>query len=298
MDWSTLLASFAGGMWGAAVGAVPAFVVTGVLAIFGAVAVAAGHPEFLGIAFGPVFGPHVSFGGGVGAAAFAGWRGLMPNGRDVGAPLIELKRLDVLLVGGAFGLAGNLVNAGLGRLGVGAWTDTIALTVVLTAFAARWFFGKTSLFGKVSSPAGRRFHPDEQAFWLPWQERWPHVIAIGFAVGAVGAYLAHGSGLPAGADALAFGLATTVLLFLVMGRRVPVSHHIALPAALGVLHGGGMFVGVFCGIAGAIIGEIASRLFLIHGDTHIDPPAVGIAAVVAMLKIATALAWLPGLGVQ
>jgi hypothetical protein len=42
-------------------------------------------------------------------------------------------------------------------------------------------------------------------------------------------------------------------------------------------------------MAGAVIGEIGSRVFLIHGDTHIDPPAVGIAAVVFLLKVGVAL---------
>ena len=73
-----------------------------------------------------------------------------------------------------------------------------------------------------------------------------------------------------------------------MGQKVPVTHHIALPAALGVLHGAGFLGGVACGMIGAVIGEIGSRVFLIHGDTHIDPPAVGIATVVFLLKLAVA----------
>ena len=291
-----MIAAFAGGMWGAAVGAVPAFIFTGLLAIFGAVAAMSGHDQMVQVAFGPVFGPHVSFGGGVAAAAFAGLRGLIPTGRDIGTPLSSLKRVDVLLVGGAFGLAGHLLNLGLGRVGVGAWTDSIALTVILTAFAARLMFGRTSLVGALPGPHGRRFRPDESAgaHWLPWQEQVPQVVAVGFAVGAFGAYLAQGSGLGGEAAPLAFGISTTVLVFLVMGRHVPVSHHVALPAALGVLHGTGMLGGIACGIAGALIGELASRLFLIHGDTHIDPPAVGIAVVVFVLKAATAIGWLQG----
>lgn len=295
MDLATVAAAFAGGMWGAAVGAVPAFIFTGVLAIVGAVAALSGHSEMVQVAFGPVFGPHVSFGGGVAAAAFAGSRGLIPTGRDIGSALAGLKRADVLAVGGAFGVAGYLINLGLGHGGVGAWTDTIAVTVVLTAFVARLVFGRTSLFGTVRGPAGRRFHPDETAQWLPWQQDWWQVVTVGAVVGTIGAYLAFGSGLSAGADALAFGISTTVLIFLVMGRHVPVSHHIALPAAVAVLHGAGMVGGVACGVAGALIGELGSRVFLIHGDTHIDPPAVGIAAVVFMVKVATALGWLPGL---
>jgi hypothetical protein len=160
---------------------------------------------------------------------------------------------------------------------------------------ARLVFGKTSLLGTVSDPAGRRFRPDDSAKWVAWQQDMPHVLAIGLAVGLMGAFLASGSGLSAGSDALAFGIATTVLIFMVLGRSVPVTHHIALPAALGVLHGAGFVGGVACGVIGGLLGEAASRVFLIHGDTHIDPPAAGIAAVVFGLKGATALGIISGM---
>ncbi|HUQ69658.1 MAG TPA: hypothetical protein VM165_09050 [Planctomycetaceae bacterium] len=295
MEWTALAAAFGGGMWGASVGAVPAFIFTGLLAIFGAIAALSGHGEVVQLAFGPVFGPHVSFGGGVAAAAFAGSRGFLATGRDIGTPLMGLKRVDVLFVGGVFGALGWLLNSMLVRMGAANWTDTIALTVVLTAVVTRFVFGKTSLFGTVSGPTGRRFRPDDSATWLPWQQDLSHVLSIGLAVGLMAAFLASGSGMSAGSDALAFGIATTVLIFLVMGKSVPVTHHIALPAAVGVLHGAGFVGGVACGMCGAVIGEVASRVFLIHGDTHIDPPAVGIAAVVSGLKVATALGWISGL---
>jgi hypothetical protein len=282
-------------MWGAAIGAVPAFIFTGILAIVGAVAAVAGHNEVVQIAFGPVFGPHVSFGGGVAAAAFAGSRGFLETGRDIGTPLMGLRRVDVLFVGGIFGALGWVVNAGLLQVGAANWTDTIAVTVLLTAMVARMVFGKTSLIGTVSAPAGRRFRPDDSAKWVAWQQDMPHVLAIGLAVGLLGAFLASGSGLSAGSDALAFGIATTVLIFMVLGRSVPVTHHIALPAALGVLHGAGFIGGVACGVIGGLLGEVASRVFLIHGDTHIDPPAAGIAAVVFGLKGATALGIISGM---
>jgi hypothetical protein len=293
VDWVALVTAFGGGLWGAAVGAVPAFIFTGVLALLGAVAALTGHTELLQVAFGPAFGPHISFGGGVAAAAFAASRGHLDTGRDIGTPLMGLKRVDVLLVGGAFGVLGLILHFWLGRWGVGQWTDAIALTVVLTAFVARVMFGRTSIFGRVNTPNGRRFRPDDSATWLPWQQDFAHVLAIGLGVGAFAAYLAA-RGVPAAADALAFGIATTVLIFLIMGRKVPVTHHIALPAALGVLHGAGFAGGLACGVAGGIFGEIASRVFLIHGDTHIDPPAVGIAVVVLGLKVATAIGWISG----
>ena len=289
MDWITVCAAFGGGMWGAAVGAVPAFIFTGVLALLGAAAAASGHKELVDVAFGPVFGPHVSFGGGVAAAAYAAARGKIPTGRDIGSALMALKSVDVLFVGGLFGVAGLLLNWGLATVGAAHWTDTIAVTVVVTNIGARLIWGKTSVFGTVSSPGGKLFRPDDSATWLPWQQDFTHVLAIGLAVGLAAAYLASHSAISAGADALSFGIATSVLIFLVMGHKVPVTHHIALPAALGVLHGAGFAGGVICGMAGAVIGEFGSRVFLIHGDTHIDPPAVGIAMVVLSLKIAVAL---------
>jgi hypothetical protein len=275
-------------MWGAALGAVPAFIFTGVLALLGAVALASGHKELVEVAFGPVFGPHVSFGGGVAAAAYAASRGKIDTGRDIASALMALKSVDVLVIGGVFGVVGLALNWALGAVGMAQWTDTIALTVVISNIAARVIWAKTSVFGSVSRPDGKRFRPDDSATWLPWQQDFGHVLAIGVAVGLAAAYLASNSGLTAGADALSFGIATSVLIFLVMDRKVPVTHHIALPAAVGVLHGAGFVGGALCGVAGAVVGELASRVLLIHGDTHIDPPAVGIAAVVFLLKAGVA----------
>jgi hypothetical protein len=36
-------------------------------------------------------------------------------------------------------------------------------------------------------------------------------------------------------------------------------------------------VGALCGALGALVGELCARLFLIHADTHVDPPALAIA---------------------
>jgi hypothetical protein len=59
------------------------------------------------------------------------------------------------------------------------------------------------------------------------------------------------------------------------------------------MHGAGFLGGLACGILGGLIGEAASRVLLIHGDTHIDPPAVGIAGVVLLLNVSASAGWLP-----
>lgn len=280
-----LVAAFGGGVLGAAMGAVPVFIFTGLLAILGVAAASGGGPELLQVAFGPVLGPHVSFGGGVAAAAYAGSRGVLKTGRDIASALMGTGRMDVLIVGGVFGSAGYLLHWALTATGVAAWTDAIALAVVVSNIVARALFGRTGLFGSVRAPHGRRFRPDDSASWLPWQQEWSHVVVIGIGVGLVASYLAARSGLGVGKETLGFGISTVILTFLVMGHKVPVTHHISLPAALGVVNGGGVVVGALCGVVGALLGELASRVFLIHGDTHIDPPAVAIAAVATLLAI-------------
>jgi hypothetical protein len=280
-----LVAAFGGGVLGAAMGAVPVFIFTGLLAILGVAAASGGGPEILQVAFGPVLGPHVSFGGGVAAAAYAGSRGVLKTGRDIASALMGTGRMDVLIVGGLFGSAGYLLHWALAASGVAAWTDAIALAVVLSNILARLLFGRTGPFGSVHAPHGRRFRPDDSASWLPWQQEWSHVVVIGFGVGLVASYLAARSGLGEGKESLGFGISTVILTFLVMGNKVPVTHHISLPAALGVVNGGGVIAGAVCGVIGALLGELASRVFLIHGDTHIDPPAVAIAAVATLFAI-------------
>lgn len=285
MDWSLLIAAFGGGVLGAALGAVPVFVLTGVLALAGVVGVLGGHPEILQIAFGPVLGPHVSFSGGVAAAAFAARRGVIERGRDVATPLMGLKRVDVLLVGGAFGSLGYLLALAFAASGLAAWTDPVAAVVVISNVVARYMFGRTGLLGTVGTPTGRRFRPDDSASWLPWQQDWAHVLTIGLGVSAVAAALLVRSGLPPGTEAIGFSLSTISLGFLLMGTKVPVTHHISMTAALAVVHGGGVLTGVVFGMLGAVLGEVASRATLIHGDTHIDPPAVAIALVATLLLV-------------
>lgn len=82
LNWIYLIiAAFADGAFGAAIGALPAFIVTGLMVIAGE---AGGLGGVTGdIAFGPVFGPHIAFAGGAAAAAYAAKKGYMNSGFDV-----------------------------------------------------------------------------------------------------------------------------------------------------------------------------------------------------------------------
>lgn len=284
-----LLASFGGGVFAAAIGTLQAFIFTGFAVIAGvAMAGAGGGDAMLGqVAFGPFLGPHISFGGGVAATAYAARRGLMPSGRDIGVALMGLNRPDVLLIGGLFGVAGYLCERGLAGLGWVPWTDTIAVTVVLSAIVVRLAFGRTGVFGRVA-PGGGQFRTSEQARWLAWQESPGQIAAIGAGAGLASAYAAIALGAEGGGAVLGFGIAAASLFFLHAGGSLPVTHHIALPAALAALASGSIVIGAAFGVFGGLAGECYSRLLLIHGDTHIDPPAAAIGTTVLLLRLAEA----------
>lgn len=279
-DWTTLFAAFSGGLFAAAIGTLPSFVFTGILVIAGvAVAASGGGTDMLvHVAFGPVFGPHIAFGGGAAATAYACRRGLIPSGREITLPLMGLARPDVLLVGGCFGALGYLLNVGWQLAGLGPRTDTIAMTVVVSAMIARVAFGRTSL-------ASKQFRPNEHSNWVRHQERPAQFVTIGLGVGALSAFLALTFGGDRGGDVLGFGIAAASLVFSQFGLKTPVTHHMALPAAAAALASGDVLVGTAFGIAGACAGEAFSRIFHQHGDTHIDPPAAGIAITIALVRL-------------
>jgi hypothetical protein len=289
-SWLLLIAAFGGGLFGAAIGGLPSFIFTGFTVLVGvAIAFAGSDYDFLtNVAFGPVFGPHIGFAGGAAAAAFAARRGTLESGgRDIATGLAGLGDPAPLLVGGAFGMLGYLIQYVLMEfLRLGTLTDAIALTVFISAIIARLAFGRTGLFGSLDDEARRRgrFNPGGERAWVAYQQGWVQAAVIGLGVGAFSAFLAISVAqanpdlAPAGA-VIGFGIAAASLIFLQFGATVPVTHHMALPAAvaagvaapLGI--GAALIIGIIGGVLGAIVGEIFSRLFLIHGDTHIDPPA-------------------------
>lgn len=282
-----LLAAFAGGLFGAAIGGLPAFIFTG-FAVLAGVAAGLGGSEFdfVGlIAFGPVFGPHISFAAGAAAAAYAKRRGLLDDGKDIAAPLIGLGDPSVLLVGGLFGLGGHVVQQALFVI-IGSYTDSIALTVGISAIVARLAFGRSGLFGSLSPEAQRRgrFIPGEDQVWVAFQQGFLQASVLGLGAGILSAWMltvfvAANPEYGAVGLVLGFGISAATLILLQIGFDCPVTHHMTLPAAVAAMQitGGegvpAILVGGVFGILGALVGELFSRLFLIHGDTHVDPPA-------------------------
>ncbi|MCW2307634.1 permease [Rhodobium gokarnense] len=286
-----LLVAFGGGIFGAAIGALPAFAFVGFLTMFGVAIQLAVAPEattFFSIPF-DAFGPQAGgFASGVAAAAYAACKGKLDSGRNIVTAGMGLNSPDVLLVGGAFGIIGYVVVWLVGMVpnfGPGlAWTDYPGLGVVISAFIARFAWGTCGFCGK--APEGERFfHPTDATKWLAFQSDVGQLVVIGIGVGLFGGWLGVTYGTPGAL--LAFGIAAASLLLLTLGVLTPVTHHIALPAAIVGVASGSIIWAAIAGLICAFVGELFARVFLCRGDTHIDPPACTIAAMTTVFNFLT-----------
>ena len=294
IDLLSLIGAAAGGFLGATFGALVAFVFTGFAVIAGVVAlVGTGSTAFLdSVAFGPFFGPHISFAGGVAAVAYAARRGWISSGRDIVTPMVSLARPSVLLVGAGFGVLGHVLQQAVAATPwFGSRTDSVALTVVLSAVVPRLAFGRTGVVGPHADglTGWKRFTPNGQHVWLAYQQSPAMAALLGIFVGAMSAWSSV-TLLAAYPDAggviyLGFGISAVSLLFLAFGVEVPATHHITLVSAVaasgfattvGLDPVPAVLVGAAFGGVTALVGEVFSRFWLIRGDTHIDPPASAI----------------------
>lgn len=261
-----VLAAFAGGAFGSALGALPAFIFTGFIVMLGeGVKILAG--DFSGIAnvdpaalqaasitgelgFGPVFGPHISFAGGAAAAAYSASKGKM----DTAFPYHEAKNIGfalgpkpkLMLVGGLFGILGYWIASISVTLNL-PW-DPIAMAVVLSAIAHRLIFKfpvigniKKGLLNMKPFAAGElreKQLPGEKKHrlliepWLGHQYKWGDITMLGFVVGILGAFITYSTG----SVFLAFGISAATLIFLNLGvANIPVTHHISLVSSTSIV---------------------------------------------------------------
>lgn len=172
------------------------------------------------------------------------------------------------------------------------YIDVIAVVVAVFAIITRLAFGKTGLFGSLNDEARERgrLSTGGDRVWLAYQEGFLQASVVGLGTGILAAWVA--TQLAAFDPALLpFGV------LLGYGVSAPVTHHMTLPAsvaAVGILVAGGsqivaILVGAVAGILGAPLGEFFSRLFQIHGDTHLDPPANAIIVMAVLIVFGTLL---------
>ena len=340
-----VIAALAGGAFGAAIGALPAFIFTGfvvflgegiailersiggVVGDVGAGELATGITGVIG--FGMVTGPHIAFAGGVAASAYAGkkYPEMEPEGWDYhfGKNILYAfgTKPDILAVGAAFGVFGMLFNRILaGVIGVGGFllTDTIAVTVVASAFLARIVFGYP-IVGKVAGGSLLDMSPFEREEkraaaadggtqnvdrlatepWLPHQYKWAGVAAIGLVGGVLGGYI----WLRTGSIFMGYAISAISLLFLQLGvEKIPVTHHITLLGSVGAVVaaetvGSDPVVLIAAGVLGmlsGLAGEATQRIFYAHSGTHVDPPAMAIALVMLIMGVLAIAGVIPTAG--
>ena len=285
-----LAVAFAGGVFGACVGGVAAFSLCGLSALVGvAIRLAGGGPAFDAmVPWGPFLGPQAAFVGAVAAAALAGRRGLIASGRDVLAPLAPLGSLPVLLVGGVGGVIGQAVylairanSASLPPPGL----DAMAAAVAVSTLGIRLVLGRVGAFG-IPGACETRWKPSEASLWIPAQSKLEHIALLAVAVAVPAAWL---PGALPGATGLVFALSALSLAALLAGHKVPVTLHMALAAETAVLVWGGWLAPVAAAVACGLLAEGFARLFLVYGDTHIDPPAWAIATTGVIMVLLVSL---------
>lgn len=275
MDILSLIAAFGGGLFGSCIGALPAFILTGIIAIAGGVVAMSGAVDLsVGyIAFGSFLGPHISFGAAVAAAAFAAnKRNTLKSGTDILSSLNGTGDSFVLIVGGIFGIVAYLLNY-LYAIILEFPTDTVALTVFTIGVIARLIFGKTGLLGKTN----------EKREYFSMGKDLIYNIILGGGIGMMVGYVA-GEMLNAGVSetllaaypVICFGISAVSLIFTQTGFATPATHHITLPAASAAIMTGNPAMGVVFGIIGSLLGDLAGKTVNSNCDTHIDPPATSI----------------------
>lgn len=257
LNYNLIVTSFAGGVIAAAIGALPAFILSGVFILIGvSITLGGGSADvlnFMGV--GPFFGPHIAWASAVAATAYAGKRGLLKSGLEIKEPLFKLGDFSVLFVGGIFGAAAYLISAILTKVNFPA--SPIATAVFVNLVAARLIFGKNGLLGK----------PEGKKQVLPAKETLLVNVLLGFAVGIATAYITKLTGNVL----IGFGISAIILFYLQSGYDVPVTHHVSFTAALTTLTTGSIYLGAIGGIIAIVIGEMVTNLFLKDGDTLIDP---------------------------
>lgn len=287
-----LLAAFGGGLFGAALGALPAFIFTGFVGLVGvAIIGSGGSVDILGqVAFGTLLGPHIAFAGGVAAAAYAAnKKKSLGAGTDILSPLMKTNDAMVLIVGGVFGMLGYVINYLYSGV-LALQTDTVAMTVFTSGLIARLIFGSTGIFGKYEpkkadsgSGSGSSAVVAEKRRFIPDSKSLSTTIVLSLGLGLAISYAVNITQI----GALGFCISAASLIFAQTGFSIPTTHHITLIAGVATMATGNIFIGAIFAIISGVLCEIVGLTFNSYNDTHIDPPATAIFIVTFIILMFT-----------
>lgn len=281
-----LIAGFGGGMIGAYMGAIPAFILTGIVVLVGSIIAMSGGSSFIidFIAFGPCLGPHVAFAGGVAATAYVAKKEGIGEGKNITYALGGLSNPKTLIVGGIFGVLGYLVHYLLGNI-LYLNTDLPACTVVISGIVARFIFGRTGLWGNFPKGQKRAFFSSRQVILCNMSLSLGIGIATGFIyeiiiqAGISGIIISY-------YPLICFSIAAISLVFVQMGGVIPTTHHIALISALAVTVSGMPAVGIIFGIVATMFEGFIETVFNNrYCDSHIDSPAFTICVLTLVINM-------------
>ncbi len=285
-----ILAAFGAGVLAASIGAVNAFIMTGIMAIIAGVTACAGVADGVSsvIAFGTVLGPHMSFAAGAAATAYAKKKGYIDNGCALAQGLAYLGKADVLAVGGIFGIIAYLIAdfvvakifGGLIPFG----TDNPGMTVVISGIIARLAFTDNGI--KSANPTFLAKGSDLNALLV-------RAAGLSLAVGGTGAALAAAGTSLAGYNLIIFGIAAVTLLFPGMGSW----HHIGIISAYAtmVAVGAGMgaagvvVLALVAGIVAALLCNMENCLINTGVDSHIDGEGFSICIMTIVLNVVASI---------
>ena len=268
-----IMAAFGGGVFGALIGALPAFIFAGFTGLIGVgLAIAGVDYDWFGtITFGVLFGPHIAFAGGAAAAAFAAnKKKVLENGADILTPMNKFADPSILIVGGLFGVYGALINFLLS----GIWsvpTDTVALAVFLSGVTARLVFGSSGLTGNKVEGHSK----------MPSGKSLVYDVVLGVSLGAVIGYVSISTGVAV----IGFVISAATLIFVQAGWDAPGTHHITLLAGVAGVMTGSIWMAIVFATIAAILGDLGGTLLNSDCDSHIDPPAFAIFITTTMVLL-------------
>ncbi|MDY2987892.1 MAG: hypothetical protein SOR77_09695 [Peptoniphilus sp.] len=278
MEILSIIVAFCGGFVGASIGAIPAFIMTGFFAIISGILGLSGISDnTLGIiAFGPFFGPHITFAAGAAAAAFAkNRRNKLESSQEILTPLFGKNDPAILLVGGLYGILGYIIWYLISNQTV-LITDFPAVSVTGVLIINRYVLGNTGITGKPLN--------GQKKVWKPTTIEIIHHGLFGAVLGLlviIGAKQLIGVGISEENmkiyPVLIFGISAFSLIFLQAGWSIPITHHIAYPAAAVYIMSGSIVVATIFSTLNSIGWVLAAKIFNTDCDTYIDPPAIVIA---------------------